>query len=281
MANTHAHQDSDPRPHDANDLAKVLSDTDIEPLENNDGELQATHLGYPSKLVSKWYYHDKAETPIRWGDSPDHHDASLDIIARDAEVPIVHRYQYSCERWITHTICIQDSHMQEFLRSAFSTSLSRGLEARNWTFSPPYMSLVHEWERLKSHYVGLRDDDESTKNAAAAVLAFFAPIIASPVLALQRTKATGQVAFDQIWQIFPREALVTSRIPGVDAAYKVFMCLETFASFDDPGCWTVYVEDADWDDMTAPSGTKEPIVIDKYEGYKEVVSLPVVPQAFQ
>lgn len=263
------------------DMTKVLAGTaGVKALpKNSNGESQAAQLGYPSKLVSRWYHHECEydSCPERWAEFDNVDDEKADLVARTAKVPIIHRHHYQNKHWVTQSVTIQDPAMRDVLRVVLAKYQDLDLDLINWTFQPPFMPLVHRWEELKSHYVNL--DQGAQKNAAAALLAFITPIVASSVLSLAQTKMTGKVSFQNVWQIFPPSSIVKTKFYGVDTVCRVVKYQKKPRTNCNPEGWTIDMEFVDWNGEKS-GWTTTSLTIWEYEGYKKVTGLPVFPISF-
>lgn len=252
---------------------------DIRPLtKKSAGEAQAAKLGYPSKLVSKWYQHlcEYNSCPERWAEFDNIDDERVDLITRTNQVPIIHRHRFSNKRWITQSVTIQDPAMREVLQTVLAKYQDLDLDLVNWTFEPPFMPLVHRWEELKAYYVNLPDGN-AKKNAAAALLAFITPIVAPSVMSRAHTQATGKVCFDDVWQIFPPGSIVKTQFYGVDAISRVVKYKKKVTS--EYTGWQIDMEYVDWNGEKAGWKTTS-VTIFEYDGYKKVTGLPVFPISF-
>ena len=175
-------------------MAQVLEGVDVRPVAlNTDGAVEASNLGYPSKLISNWYQHtcryDSCQA--RWSEFAVVDDDEADLTRRSNSVPIVHRHVYENKHWITTSITVQDIPMRKVLSEVLHKYQDLDMELENWSFQPPFMPLVHRWDALKNFQSTAKDG--SLKSAASALLAFLSPIIASSVISLNQTKKTGKV----------------------------------------------------------------------------------------
>ncbi|KAF5976068.1 Fidgetin 1 [Fusarium coicis] len=156
-----------------------------------------------------------ASCPERWSKFPTNEAEHNHIEKSVLQDPIVHRHIFDDHKWQTESFTIQSSPM----RAAISTVLDKyqdlDLDVEKWTFKPPFMPLVHRWDRLLS----LREDEdqEHEPEAIAQLLEFLTPILAPKVDALVNTRKTGNVMFDDLWQIFPPHEFVITKFYGVEA----------------------------------------------------------------
>ncbi|KFA80831.1 hypothetical protein S40288_08521 [Stachybotrys chartarum IBT 40288] len=260
---------------------KVLEGaSDVKPLKKTSlGEMQAAELGYPSRLVSKWYKHQCQfnSCPARWAEFDNVDDETANLSSRTSDVPIVHRHDYIKKHWVTASITVQDPAMREVLKSVLSKYQDLDLELINYTFEPPFMPLVHRWGKLKTYY--LAAEKGPVRNAAAALLAFLTPIIASSVLSLAQTQATGKVSFENVWQIFPPSSIVKTKFYGIDTICRVVKYKKRPADRCNPEGWVIDMEFLDWNGETS-GWTTTSLTIWEYEGFKKVTGLPVFPLSF-
>ena len=257
-------------------FVKVLAGTcDIKPLEKNSND----SLGYSTKLVSQWYQHECEynSCPERWAEFENVDDEYTAMVGRTASVPIIHRYHYENKHWVTRSVTIQDPAMRNVLRVALAKYQDLDLDVINWTFEPPFMPLVHRWEELKAQYNNHETGPE--KNAAQALLAFLAPVIAPSVLSLAETKLTGKVSFDNVWQIFPSSSIVKTKFYGVETICRVVKYRFKEKDSCSPAAWIIDMEYVDWNgEITGWTTTS--LTIWKYTGFKKVTTLPVFPVEF-
>jgi hypothetical protein len=260
-------------------FVKVLSGVDnVVPLAKGSmGEQQASALGFGSKLVSKWFIHECSHCPARWSEFDNVDDETADLRTRTSQVPIIHRYEYSNKHWITKSVTVQDPSMREVLRVILHKYQDLDLELIDWTFEPPFMPLVHRWEKLKTHYTAL--EQGPIKNAASALLAFLTPIVSPSVLSLDATHRTGKVSFANVWQIFPPRTIVKTKFFGVDTLCRVVRYKFKPEDRCNPDGWVIDMEYVDWNGETA-GWTTTKLTIWDYEGLKKVAGLPVFPIEF-
>ncbi|KAH7127593.1 P-loop containing nucleoside triphosphate hydrolase protein [Dactylonectria macrodidyma] len=265
----------------AEDFTKVLNGAPgIKPLrKNSKGEVQAVQLGYSSKLVSKWYHHECEynSCPERWAEFDNVDDEETDLRARTSAIPIIHRHHYVNKHWVTQSITIQDSAMRDVLRVVLAKYQDLDLDLASWTFAPPFMPLVHRWEDLKTHFSALPAGPQ--KNAAIALIAFLAPIVASSVLSLAQTKHTGKVSFENVWQIFPPSSVVKTKFYGIDTVCRVVKYKKRPADRCNPEGWVIDMEYVDWNGESS-GWTTTSLTIWKFDGFKKVTGLPVFPISF-
>ncbi|KAH7303226.1 hypothetical protein B0I35DRAFT_181320 [Stachybotrys elegans] len=258
------------------DSTKVLHGLlGVKPLKKN----SSNRLGYDGKLVSKWYHHECEydSCPQRWAEFDNVDDEGQDLVARTKDVPIIHRHHFINKHWVTQSITVQDPAMREVLRVALAKYQDLDLNLLNWTFTPPFMPLVHRWEELKAQYT--QQEEGPGKNAAASLLAFLAPIIAPSVLSLEQTKQTGKVSFSNVWQIFPPSSIVRTKFYGVETICRVVKYQKREKGNCNPAGWVINMEYVDWNGETSGWATTTLTIWD-YEGHKKVTGLPVFPLDF-
>jgi hypothetical protein len=262
------------------DIMTVLAGADVTPLAlNTDGAAEALKLGYPSKLISNWYHHtcsyDSCQS--RWSEFAVVDDEEADLRKRSNLVPIIHRHVYKNKHWITTSITIQDPAMRKVLTEVLNKYQDLDMELENWTFSPPFMALVHRWDILKNFQSTTMEN--SLQRAASALLGFLSPIIASSVLSLDATMKTGKISFPNVWQIFPPSALVQTKFFGVDAICRVLKYKKREASMSNPEGWVIDMEYVDWNGENS-GYTTTTLTIWDFDGFRRVTSLPVFPISF-
>ncbi|EMT66629.1 Fidgetin-like protein 1 [Fusarium odoratissimum] len=214
--------------------------------------------------------------PDRWSKFPtneEEYDDTENTISKD---PIVHRHVFSDHQWVTDSFTINSPAMQGVLSTVLAKYQDLDLELEKWTFKPPFMPLVHRWDRLLS----LCDatDKEPVPEASTQLLEFLTPILAPKVDALVKTRKTGNVMFADLWQIFAPHEFVITKFYGVDA-----VCRVTKYKLVEPSCsppyWEVYLEYLDWNgNRCGYSNTM--IIIPEFAAYRRVTSLPAYPLSF-
>jgi hypothetical protein len=265
----------------SHNLRMVLSGTDINPLsEDENGEAQATQFGYAGKLAIKWYWHSDPEDSSKslgWSQSPDFWDGTVDVRPKSEAMPILHYFTFHCDAWRPSTLTIDDPPMREAIAHILDGYESYGPASatRSLTVSEPWRPLVHRWDALKTYYARL-NNGMPAKHALGAFLAYAAPIVAEPVLALERAKSTKKIKNKDIWVLFPIGTSVMVKMDGLEKEYRVLRCLRDLHSLDNPAGWSVYVN-------TVATGNGEigenwrRVQILKFKGYKKVKDLLVYP----
>lgn len=254
---------------------------DIKPLAmNSTGADEASQLGYSSStLVSNWYKQECRydSCQFRWSEFDDVDDEELALNKRCASIPIIHRHAYVKRRWVTQSITVHDPAMRDVLRAVLDKYQDLDLELQDWTFEPPFMPLVHRWQAFKDHHATAAPG--RIKNASSALLAFLSPILASSVLSLAQTKNTGQVSFDNIWQIFSPSSIVVTKFYGIDTICRVVKYKRRRADHHSPERWAIDMEYVDWNGEKCGWVTTT-LTILQFEGFKRVTGLPVYPLSF-
>lgn len=267
----------------SHNLRMVLSGTDINPLnEDEDVEAQATRFGYAGRLAIKWYWHYDPEDSCKslgWSQSPDFWDGTVDIRPKSEAMPILHYFTFHCNAWRPSTLTIDDPPMREALAHILDGYESYGPASatRSLTVSEPWRPLVHRWDALKAYYARL-DDGTPAKNALGAFLAYTAPIVAEPVLALERAKSTKKIKNENIWVLFPIGTPVLVKMDGFGTEYRVLRCLRDLHSLDNPAGWSVYMSAVATGNGETMENSKR-VQIPDYKGYKKLKDLSVYPSS--
>lgn len=260
--------------------AQVLEGVEVMALaKNSSGASEASKLGYASKLVSNWYHHKCAydSCQLRWSEFAVVDEEESDLRKRALQVPIVHRHEYKNKHWVTSDVTVQDEAMRKVLDKVLHKYQDLDLEVINYTFEPPFMPLVHRWDVLKEYHATA--EAGNLKNAAAALLAFLTPVIASSVLSHALTKKTGKVNFENIWQIFPPNELVITKFFGVDTICRVVRYRYRPETRTCPAAWTIDIEYVDWNGETSGFTTTS-VNMCEFDGFRRVQALPVFPISF-
>ena len=186
--------------------------------------------------------------------------------------PIIHRHTQQEEGWVTQNFTIQDPLMRNHLSEALSGYQDFDADLVAWTFNPPFKPIVHRWARLNA----LLNDSElsnESKQALSKMIEFLKPIVAPSVDAMIRTKETGKVSFDDLWQIFPPGELVVTQLFGMETVGRVIKYRE---EFDMRKFFIVTLEYLDWNGERCGYVDTD-VVIGQFAGFRRVVSLPVYP----
>ncbi|KXJ95673.1 hypothetical protein Micbo1qcDRAFT_187561 [Microdochium bolleyi] len=230
------------------------------------GASEASQFGYSSKLVSKWYRHrcEYNSCPERWAEH-DNVDAEEEhLTAATQNVPIIHRHEF-------------DLNMRSVLDKVLAKYQDLDLEVENYTFDPPLMPLVHRWEDLKTYHACATPGP--LRNAASALIAFLAPLIASSVASLAQTKRSGKVSFPDLWQIFPPSSIAKTTIYGAETVCRVIKYKKKPRTNCNPEGWVIHLEYVDWNGQETGWASTS-VTIWEYAGYRRVTSLPAFPLTF-
>ncbi|KAF4496207.1 Fidgetin 1 [Fusarium agapanthi] len=104
------------------------------------------------------------------------------------------------------------------------------------------------------------------------------PILAPNVDALVKTRETGNVMFDDLWQIFAPHEFVITKFYGVEAVCRVTK-YEFLKHPSMPSYWEVHMEFIDWNGNRCGYANTT-IVIPEFSAYRRVTSLPACPLSF-
>ena len=134
---------------------------------------------------------------------------------------IVHYFELNDESaWTTSQFTIRSPDMQDALSRALDGYPDLDLELSNWIFKPPYMPLVHRWDRIQALPSIGGGKNKSARAAAAAVaelVAFLKPILFTPISSAAQARDTGKSAYADVWQILPPGELAIAYFFGVEA----------------------------------------------------------------
>ncbi|KAL7933025.1 P-loop containing nucleoside triphosphate hydrolase protein [Trichoderma chlorosporum] len=227
----------------------------------------------PSSVVTKLYQ----QCFLHWSlyDSGKEQEAALE--KQMAEMPIVQRFIHSGTSWETASFTINDPFMRKILLAVLENYQDLDLECENWTFYPPYIPLVHRWQRLQ-------DFCEATSNPAMSkagqeLIEFLLPIVGPSVNSLVQTRLTGKVQFEHLWQIFPPGELVMTKIYGQDAICRVLKHQKVEEPFPNPPYWVIEMEYVDWNGDRCGYLTMK-TKIGCYGSYRRAHLLPTWPISF-
>lgn len=226
--------------------------------------------------ITKLYRHDCDYDccPSRWSKHPNHEEDQKHLQQLVADDPIIHRHEFSDNQWITYSFTIQSSLMREHLRAALHKYQDFDPELSEWTFKPPFQPIVHRWDQLND--ISDKTTESAKKEAIDQLLEFLRPILGPSIDALTKTKLTGKVSFEDLWQIFTPGELAMTAFFDVEAA-----CRMTKYERKDPGqgrppYYIVHLEYLDWNgELCGYTATK--VVVGHFNGFRHVVSLPVSP----
>ncbi|KAI0541055.1 P-loop containing nucleoside triphosphate hydrolase protein [Xylaria digitata] len=196
-----------------------------------------------------------------------------DLAPVEATLPTAdfHRWiVYDDNKCVTTKIFIQNSSMGTVLRKVLPYL---GTHIENYSFEPPYAPLCHGWEALKNF--ALRTGEPDLKHAAKSLLNYLKSDVRPFIASMEEIRRTGQVRFDDIWQIFCPNMLVSTTFYGVGVICRI---KEYVSKCNDSGrdFWKIRIKYVDWDGekIGYASGT---LIIWEYEGYRRVTRLPVFP----
>lgn len=214
--------------------------------------------------------------PDRWSKFPSHNEDQADLETATSTDSIIHRNTFRDHKWQTVSFTVQSPAMRALLRTALAGYQDLDLELENWTFSPPFMPIVHRWDKLRSLCEG--NGDKPATEPATQLMDFLRPILAPQVDSLANTRKTGNIRFKDLWQIFaPHEFVVTS-FYDVEAVCRVAK-YELIEQVMGASYWTVTLEYLDWNGHRCGYATTK-AVISYFTGHRRVVSLPVYPLSF-
>ena len=225
--------------------------------------------------VTKLFRHDCEYKccPKRWSKFADHEEEQENLKSSTTDDTILHRHIFTKRKWVTESFTIQSAAMRAHLEVALAKYQDFDLELENWTFKPPFKPIVHRWDRLNA--LCEETTEASSKEAIDQMMEFLRPILASSVDALARTKRTGKVVFDDVWQIFPPGEFAVTIFYGVEAVCRVTK-YEKVEPHRQPPYWVISLEYVDWNgECCGYTSTK--VTIEYFGGLRHVVSLPVYP----
>ena len=225
--------------------------------------------------VTKLFRHDKC-CPKRWSKFADHKEEQENLKSSTTDDPILHRHIFTNRKWVTESFTIQSPAMRAHLKVALAKYQDLDLELENWAFKSPFKPIVHRWDRL--NVLCEETTEASSKEAIDQMMEFLRPILASSVDALARTKRTGKVVFDDVWQIFPPGEFAVTIFYGVEAVCRVTKYEKVEPCGQHPH-WVISLEYVDWNgECCGYTSTK--VTIGYFGGLRHVVSLPVYPLFF-
>ncbi|KAM0421225.1 hypothetical protein ACHAPT_010945 [Fusarium lateritium] len=164
--------------------------------------------------------------------------------------------------------------MRALLQTALANYQDLDLEVANWTFSPPFMPIVHRWDKLCSLC------EDSATEEATELIEFLRPILAPQVDSLANTRKTGTIKFGDLWQIFAPHEFAVTGFYDVEAVCRVakYELVEPPDPMNPP-YWTVELEYLDWNGHRCGYATTT-VVINWFAGYRRVALLPAYPLSF-
>ena len=206
--------------------------------------------------------------PDRWSRFWKLSEEAADLEAEASKLPIVHRYVYRGDEWRTSSFTINCPHMRSLLSEALDKYQDLDPDLEGWTFTPPYMPLVHRWERLQALHHDIGHEPER-KEAADRLVEFLEPRLAPGIDALSTTHSTGKITYDMLWQIFPPGELITTKFFGVDTLCRVLK----------HNGGTITIQYVDWNGNKCGFQTTK-VEIPRFSGVKRVTSLEAFPLSF-
>ncbi|KAL7757054.1 hypothetical protein ACKLNR_014047 [Fusarium oxysporum f. sp. zingiberi] len=229
-------------------------------------------------LTTKLYQHECPAQccPERWSRFPNHKEDQNALEESISNDPIIHRHTFSDNEWNTESFTIQSPAMRTLLETALANYQDLDLELEKWTFRPPFMPIVHRWDRLRSF--GEVKADFPAPEAFAQLMEFLHPILAPQIDALAKTRETGSVMFKDLWQIFAPHEFVVTNFYGIEAVCRVTK-YQLMKPRRDPNYWEVYMEYVDWNGHSCGYANTKARIID-FSGYRRVESLPIYPLSF-
>lgn len=227
----------------------------------------------PSPIVTKLYQQDF----LHWSEHDSQSKQQAALEKQMADMPIVQRFVHSNTTWVTESFTINSPHMRTILLQVLSNYQDLDLELENWTFRPPYIPLVHRWQRLQDYCK--ETTDEAVRKAGQEMIDFLLPIVGPSVNSLAQTRLTGKVKFDSLWQIFPPGELVMTQMYGQDTVCRVLKHNLIGNSFSSRGIWVIDTEYVDWNGDHCGYLTMK-TKISAYEGYARAHQLPTWPIAY-
>ncbi|UKZ54076.1 hypothetical protein TrVGV298_007881 [Trichoderma virens] len=227
----------------------------------------------PSSVVTKLYQ----QGFIHWSQFDSEEKQEVALEKQMAEMPIVQRFIHCGTSWNTESFTINSPFMRKILLEVLENYQDLDLDCENWTFRPPYIPLVHRWQRLQDFCQ--RTLDPALSKAGQELIEFLLPIVGPSVNSLVQTRLTGKVEFDHLWQIFPPGELVMTKMYGQDAICRVLKHHLVEKSFSCPAYWVIDMEYVDWNgDRCGYSTMKTKIA--GYDGYRRARLLPTWPISF-
>ncbi|KAG8166215.1 hypothetical protein KVR01_004767 [Diaporthe batatas] len=233
----------------------------------------ATNTEALSSQVATLYLHSSDW----WSEFENSKDDADQLKARMTTIPIVHRLSRNASnRYETCRFTVNDVLMQQILIDLFEDYQGFDLHLEGWTFQKPFQPFVHRWDRLSQQLADMRASEDvplDMKHAINGLVTFLEPVLAPWVKALAGTRATGQVSYQDIWQIFPPSELIVTTTRGVPHLGRITKYEKKH------GEWRIYFEKLGWDGNRC-GYVKERVQIRHFEGDRYVNSLQVYPVSF-
>ncbi|KAJ8123882.1 hypothetical protein ONZ43_g270 [Nemania bipapillata] len=167
--------------------------------------------------------------------------------------------------------------MRKVLDEVLKDYQNLDLGVEDYTFTPPFMPLCHRWEALNNF--GGTAVEPVLKQAASELIDFLTPTVASSVASVAQTRATGKIAFADIWQIFAPDTLVSTTFYGVQTTCCVTNYVKIPGTDDTPPSWKISMKFIDWNGERAGFSSTS-MTINHYLGYRRVHSLQAFPLSF-
>lgn len=200
-----------------------------------------------------------------------------DLEAAVHSEPIIHRHVFRDTVWVTESFTVNDVDMQSILREALHKYQDFDPELENWTFREPYSPIVHRWSKLNEIWDKAQASGGRLVTAISDLMAFLRPILAPSIEALAKTKETGKVLFEDVWQIYPPGEVAMTSFYGIEAAARV---VQYEKKWSPQGLsWEVELEYVDWNGDRCGFATTT-VNIGLFLGYKFVTSLAAYPLSF-
>lgn len=234
-----------------------------------------------SDVVTKLYRYDcpRGCCPSRYARFSTQEAEQEDLEASVHSEPIIHRHVFVGTVWMTESFTVNDVNMQSILREALHKYQDFDPELESWTFRAPYSPIVHRWDKLNEILEkNFLDSGEKTAAAIKDLMAFLRPILAPSIEALAKTKETGKVLYEDVWQIYPPGEVAMTSFYGIEAAARVVQYEKKRNALGLPS-WEVELEYVDWNGDDCGFATTT-VNIDFFPGYKFVTSLAAYPLSF-
>lgn len=214
--------------------------------------------------------------PSRYARFPTQAAEQDDLEASIHSEPIIHRHTFRDTVWLTESFTVNDATMRALLRRALNKYQDFDPELENWTFRAPYSPIVHRWSQLNEICETSVSLEERT--AINSLMEFLRPILAPSIAALSKTKETGKVLFDDVWQIYPPGEVAMTAFYGIEAAARVVR-YEKKRNRQGLPSWEVELEYIDWNGGHCGYATTT-VNIGFFSGYKFVTGLAAYPLSF-
>ncbi|KAL6904124.1 P-loop containing nucleoside triphosphate hydrolase protein [Trichoderma evansii] len=168
-----------------------------------------------------------------------------------ADMPIVQRFTHKHKSWVTKSFTVNSPLMRKLLSKVLENYQDLDLGCEKWTFSSPYIPLVHRWHRLQD-FLQTASDPAMVK-AAQDLIDFLLPLVKPSVEALEQTRLK-------------------------DAICRITRNRKR-AQHTDKNRWEILLKYIDWDGDQFGYKTMETIIED-YDGHRRIQSLPIWPISF-